>query len=387
MKRRTFLRTGLALGTLGCLPSALSQAARPSDARLLILIALKGGNDGFNTLIPYADPRYSELRPELAIDRDQVVKLSEQEGLHPQLAPLLSLWEARELAIIRGLGYPDPNLSHFRSMDIWETASSSDEVLTSGWLDRACVAAPRPADASIDAIVVGGDDAGSLMGGQARVITLANLGQFRRQAQRLGVPPSTLPAQPALRHVVEVENSIRRAADQMKRGPVLQTAFPDDALGRSVRTACEVIASRERTGLRVVHLSLGGFDTHIRQAPTQARLFKSLAAGLPSLRAGLKELGVWNDSLILTYSEFGRRPRQNANGGTDHGTASVQFALGGRVKGGFQGAAPNLADLDGNGNPRFTLDFRGLYATVLERWWGIESQAVLGGRFSTLSML
>ncbi|MBK5963391.1 hypothetical protein CCR95_04615 [Thiocystis minor] len=387
MQRRTFLQVSLAAGTLGWVLPAWSQTARPRDSRLLILIALQGGNDGLNTLIPFADPNYRALRPNLAIHRDQIVKLTEQEGLHPQLAPLLKIWDARELALVRGLGYPAPNLSHFRSMDIWETASGSDEYLASGWLDRAFAAHPRAGAGHIDGLVVGGDEAGALRGGHASVITLANLAQFQRQVQRLGAPLSASPAPPSLRHLVELENGIRRAAGQLQSGQRLQTAFPDSPFGRSIRTACEIIANRSRIGLSMVHLSLGGFDTHVQQGPTQARRLKELAAGLLSLRNALQELDAWNDSLILTYSEFGRRPQQNANGGTDHGTASVQFVLGGRVKGGLHGTAPNLADLDGNGNPRHTLDFRSLYATVLERWWGMESQAVLGGRFSILSML
>lgn len=387
MKRRTFLRTSLALGALAGLPPAWSQTAQSQDSRLLILIALQGGNDGLNTLIPFADPRYYELRPDLGIAADQVVKLSEREGLHPQLAPLLKIWDARELGIIRGLGYPNPNLSHFRSMDIWETASRSDAVLATGWLNRALVAQPGASGASIDGIVLGEEESGALAGGQARVITLTDLGQFQRQAQRLGVPPSTMPTQSSLRHVVEVENSIRHAAGQMRRWPSLKTKFPNNPFGQAIRSTCEVIANRERTGLRVAHLSLSGFDTHIRQAPAQAQLFERLAAGLLSLRDGLMELGAWNGTLILTYSEFGRRPRQNASGGTDHGTASVQFALGGRVKGGLYGESISLADLDGNGNPGFTVDFRCFYATVLEHWWRMDSRAVLGGRFSPLSLL
>ncbi|MBK1648032.1 DUF1501 domain-containing protein [Rhabdochromatium marinum] len=388
MNRRTFLHTSLALSTLIGLPPVWNHAAASSqNARLLILIALAGGNDGLNTLIPFADPHYRTLRPDLAIATDQIVKLSEHEGLHPQLAPLRTIWEARELAIIRGLGYPDPNLSHFRSMDIWETASRSDEVLTTGWLDRALAAKPGNDRAGIDGIILGEEESGTLAGGQARVITLTDLGQFQRQAQRLGVPPSTQPMPPALRHVVEVENRIRHAANQMRHRPALQTPFPDHRFGRAMRSACEVIANRHSTGLRVVHLSLRGFDTHSRQAPTQARLFEQLATGLLSLRAGLQELQVWNDTLILTYSDFGRRPQQNANGGTDHGTASVQFALGGRVKGGLHGKPVSLAHLDSNGNPGFTVDFRCLYATVLEQWWGMDSRSVLGGRFGSLNLI
>ena len=384
MKRRTFLLT-LAGAGLGLSPIQ-SQTAAPSFNRLLILIALKGGNDGLNTLIPYADPRYRILRPDLAIPVDQVVKLSEQEGLHPQLAPLREVWQAGELALVRGVGYPEPNLSHFRSMDIWETASASDETLTTGWLARCFAAHSPPANLIAAGVAVGNDAAGPLQG-SANALTLTDIALFQQQARWLGLAPSTVPPNPALRHIVDVENRIRQAASQLKRGHRFETIFPEGPFGRALRTACEVIASRKRASVAVVHLSLPDFDTHVRQAPRQGRLLRQLAEGLVSLRAALRELGVWNEALVMTYSEFGRRPQQNANRGTDHGTASIQFVLGGSVRGGFHGAALDLTNLDGNGNPHFVLDFRSLYATVLEKWWGVESRSVLGAQFETVKLI
>jgi uncharacterized protein (DUF1501 family) len=382
MKRRTFLLT---LASLGLLPIR-GQTATPSPHRLLILIALKGGNDGLNTLIPYTDSQYRILRPDLAIPVDQVVKLSEQEGLHPQLAPLREVWQAGELALVRGVGYPEPNLSHFRSMDIWETGSASAETLTTGWLARCFNRHSPPADRIVTGVTVGNDAAGPLQG-SASALTLTDIALFQQQARWLGLAPSTVPANPALRHIVAVENRIRQAAGQLKRGHRFETTFPEGPFGRALRTACEVIASRKRASVAVVHLSLPDFDTHVRQAARQARLLQQLAEGLVSLRAALRELGVWNETLVMTYSEFGRRPRQNANRGTDHGTASVQFVLGGAVKGGFHGAALDLTNLDSNGNPGFVVDFRSLYATVLEKWWGMESRSVLGERFKTLNLI
>ena len=389
MKRRAFIQS-LGAATIATALPAWPQPASSTDTgghRLLILIALKGGNDGLNTVVPFADPHYYKLRPTLGIAPDQALKLTEKEGLHPQLEPLLAAWNARELAVLRGVGYPEPNLSHFRSMDIWETASRSNQTLTTGWLDRAFGSDSKPTRGTLDAIVVGTDETHCLHGGDARVITMADLGQFRRQAQLLGTPPSVVPAQASLRHLLQLERTIRASAARMKAAPQFKASFNPDPFGRAVRTACDVIASRDRVGLAVVHLSLNGFDTHIRQVATQARLLKTLSEGLMSLRAGLKELGAWHDTLVLTYSEFGRRPKENANAGTDHGTAAVHFAIGGRVKGGLHGAAPNLANLDNNGNARFTLDFRRIYATVLEKGWGMESQDVLGGRFQPLQFL
>ncbi|MBK1722965.1 DUF1501 domain-containing protein [Thiocystis violacea] len=386
MKRRTFL-LGLAAAPLGLTAVTRVQAESSAGSRLLVLVALKGGNDGLNTLIPFADPAYYDLRPKLAVARDQVIKLTEGEGLHPSLEPLLDIWDERELAILRGVGYPAPNLSHFRSMDIWETASRSDETLTTGWLARALAPEPGPARGIIDGAVVGTEATQCLQGADARVVTISDLRQFQRQAKRMGASPSAAPDQASLRHMVHLEDDIRATAEQLKGGRQFQTTFPDGAFGRSIHTASELIANRASLGLAVVHLTLTGFDTHIGQAPKHARLLQTLGAGLASLRAALKELNAWDDTLVLTYSEFGRRARENANAGTDHGTANPHFVLGGRVKGGLYGHPVDLADLDGNGNLKATLDFRSLYASALEGWWGMDSQAVLGGRFDTLALI
>ena len=161
-----------------------------------------------------------------------------------------------------------------------------------------------------------------------------------------------------------------------------QTVFPQGAFGAAIRTACQVIANP--AGVGVVRVTLDGFDTHANQPNTQARLLGDLAHGLVALEAALKELGRFDDALVLTYAEFGRRPRENQTAGTDHGTANVHFAFGGRVQGGFFGAAPELTRLDGGGNVAHALDFRAVYATVLERWWGIDSKAPLRGRYETI---
>ncbi|NBC49464.1 MAG: DUF1501 domain-containing protein [Gammaproteobacteria bacterium] len=393
MQRRTFLQ-GLAAAALGCGHPVFGETPSATPPRLLILIALKGGNDGLNTLIPFADPAYYALRPRLAIPRDRVLPLSEREGLHPSLESLMPIWNDRELAVIRGVGYPEPNLSHFRSSDIWETASSSDQVLTRGWLDRTFAQPGWPSGRSIDGVVIGREDNGCLRGGAGRVITLSDPKSFRRRARHLGAPidaqvdvqVDTQPRQAPLQHILALQRAIQAAAERLQPA-ALETEFPANRFGRQARAACEVIANRERLGLAVVHLTLPGFDTHRGQSGKHARLLRQLADGLACLRAELKILNVWQDTLVLTYSEFGRRPRENANAGTDHGTASLQLALGGRVKGGLHGEAIGLAHLDSHGNPVATLDFRRLYATILERWWRLDSQAVLSKRLAPVNFL
>jgi len=389
MNRRDFLRfaTGASVLPGAMLSTAgVAWATVPADARyrnLLVLIELKGGNDGLNTLVPYASPTYYALRPKLAIARDKVVKLSDAAGLHPALEPLLPLWNSRELAVLQGVGYPEPNLSHFRSIEIWDTASKSAEYLQEGWLTRTFAAAPTPADFAADGVIVGSSDLGPLAGAGTRAIALANTEQFLRQA-RLAIPEGNARNR-ALQHILKVEADIVQAASHLNADHAFTTEFPQGGFGNAIKTACQVIANR--AGVAVVRVTLSGFDTHSGQSGTQARLLGELAGGLVALKSALLELERWNDTLVLTYAEFGRRPKENLSNGTDHGTASVHFATGGRVAGGMYGEQPALDRLSGDGNTGYAIDFRSVYATVLDRWWGVPSTGPLGGRFAPLPIL
>ena len=394
MDRRSFLRNFAALSLTDTLAATVAvmgpaqvavaaDAARPNYARILVLIELKGGNDGLNTLIPYADPAYVALRPKIGIARDDVVQLTDRAGLHSALAPLAGLWRDRHLAVLQGVGYPEPNLSHFRSIEIWDTASNSAEFLPEGWLTRAFAFAPTPRTFAADGVVIGSSELGPLAGGGTRAIALASTEQFLRRAKL--AQPSTAPGNQALAHIVKVEADVVQAAARLAGRHDLRTEFPPGNFGNAIRTACQIIANP--SGVAVVRVTLSGFDTHTNQVATQARLFAEVAGGIVALQHALDELGRWNDTLILTYSEFGRRPRENMSGGTDHGTANVQFALGGRVAGGLYGAPPDLDRLSTDGNPAYALDFRGVYATVLDHWWGVDSRASLGARFVPVPFL
>jgi uncharacterized protein (DUF1501 family) len=379
MKRRDFLAASIA--ALWVPRFALAQAS--GYGRLLILVELKGGNDGLNTVVPYADAAYYSLRPRLAIARDQVLQLDSRTGLHPALKPLMPLWEARELAIVQGVGYANPNLSHFRSIEIWDTASASEQYLAEGWLARCFTATPPPAAFAADGIVVGGSDMGPLAGTGPRVLALNDPDQFQRQA-RLANPSGGVPRNAALGHILKVESDISAAAGHLAAGVQFRTEFPKGQFGNAVRTAAQLAANG--AGVAAIRLSLGGFDTHQNQAGTQARLLGEFAEGMAALKSALVEAERWDSTLIVTYAEFGRRAKENDTSGTDHGTAAAHFVAGGGVRGGLYGDTPRFDALEG-GNLRFAVDFRNLYATAIDGWWGLDSSRVLGGRFRPLELL
>lgn len=378
--RRDVLKAGGAAVTLLSF-AGWARAAVEAGPKLFVLLELRGGNDGLNTVVPVEDGRYVDLRPRLALRDEGLVALGEGMALHPALAPLRALWDAREMTVIRGVGYPHPNLSHFRSIEIWDTASDSGQYLREGWLTRAIAQAPAFRAGSVDGVVIGATDLGPL-GGGARALALADPARFASQA-RLAGTGEPAEARGALAHLLRVERDIARAGAELRPG-VIVTEFPRGPFGIAVQRAAQVAATRR---VPVVRVTLAGFDTHRNQSNVHAALLRQVAEGVMALRAALTETGLWRDTLVLTYSEFGRRPRENASGGTDHGTASVMFAFGPRVAGGFVGEAPSLARLDDDGNLLHTTDFRAVYATVLERWWGLDSVRALGRRFALLPLL
>ncbi len=384
-RRQILSLSGLALPGVPSL--AWAQRAASAADRMLVLVELKGGNDGLNTVVPYSHPAYAQLRPTLGLKPDEVLKLDAAIGLHPSLAPLLPLFEKREMAILLGLGYPQPNLSHFRSIEIWDTASRSTEYLDEGWVARAMSAGLRNAARfTTEGVAVGSAGLGALSG--ARAVSLTNTEAFVNQARL--VTPTSVRGNAALEHVLRVEAGVLQAAEGLRNpgGAPLNTEFPAHGFGQAVRATCQIVAGQKgRGGVPVFHLTHGSFDTHRGQLGTHATLLKQLAEGLVALRAGLVEIGAWERTLVVTYSEFGRRARQNQSGGTDHGTAAPHFALGGSVRGGVVGTMPDLERLDATQNLVHTADFRQLYATIARRWWGLDPEPVVRGQFDLLPFL
>ena len=393
MQRRHLLRLGSGLTGAALLAAhapgwaqAVGRRASGAADRILILVELKGGNDGLNTVVPYADPLYTQLRPTLAVPAGDVLRLDERTGLHPELKPLLAFWERKELAIVQGVGYPQPNLSHFRSIEIWDTASNSGEYLADGWLARGMKAGlAARAVFTAEGVRIGSSDFGPLAG--ARAVSLNNPEAFVNDARLAS--PHDAPGNAALQHLLRVEADVSQAADGLRAAPyAFTTSFPAGAFGNGVRAASQVVASqRGRGGIPVITLTLGSFDTHQNQAGQHANLLRQLAEGLAALRSALTEVDAWDRTVVMTFSEFGRRARQNQSNGTDHGTAAPHFIAGGAVRGGLYGQAPELARLDGVQNLAYSTDFRQLYAGIAKDWWGVDAERVVRGRYEPLRFL
>ena len=365
MDRRTLLKL-LAYGST-MLPYTLAAKAEPKAPlpNYLVLIELNGGNDGLNTVIPFNDPRYYTARPTIAIQKKEVLPLNDQLGLHPSMNAMKRLYDQHELAIVQGVGYPRPNRSHFRSIEIWDTASSSDEYLDHGWIhDIALLERFRT-----KGVVLGGE-LGPLEGMTSGVIKVDRLKQFLNQSKNIPSHVTYLNDNSALLHLLKTEAEITRSAtllrERLKSIP-LAHPYAHTQFGRELDIATRIIDST--LPIPVLKIRLGSFDTHFNQPYKHAVLLKELSDGLATLRDNLMASGQWKNTLVVTYSEFGRRVAENASKGTDHGTAAPHFVTGGKVKGGIYGPMPSLENLDRNGDLIYTTDFRSLYHTIEKEWF------------------
>ena len=351
---------------------ALAAEAGPGVRRLL-LIELNGGNDGLNTVIPYADPLYAQLRPKIAIERDAVLQLDERMGLHPALEKLMPMFEGGELAIVQGLGYQPANRSHFRSIEIWDTATDPDVLGDDGWLSRLDVERQFGHRFAADAIVIGRNPKPASGPGMQPVV-MADSASFVSESAGVQALQSAS-GNAALKRILSVQREIESASRGLTANrPQPGGEFPPGAFGRDAREAARLLIGDPATP--IVKIALTGFDTHANQPQRQQALLRQLGDMLAALKQAFTAAGIWDQVLVVTYSEFGRRAQQNASNGTDHGKAAPHFVLGGRVKGGLLGERPNLASLDAGDVPA-TTDFRSLYNAVLGNWFGVGS----GGLF------
>jgi uncharacterized protein (DUF1501 family) len=378
--RRRFLARSAELGLVAVgaqAPLVWQRAAAAAEPKaglpILVVIELSGGNDGLNTVVPFADDLYAKARTTLRIGPKTVLKLDEHVGLNPALKPLHAFWESGDLAIVQGAGYPNPNRSHSRSMEIWHTGSVGP-VPDAGWLGRAADDQPSmsPCHVGTEAVPL------AVRGRKFFTPSIASLADYR-------VPPGMQTDDPSV-SVDELAREIRRRRDQAialaKRLETATASLPGsgaDTLDERLTTIRLLI--EQDAALRVFYTSTSpaGFDTHAAQHVTHRELLRSVSSAVAGFLNHLKKSGLLDRVVVLMFSEFGRRVKENAQGGTDHGTAGPVFLAGAPVRGGLIGPPPDLANLE-NGDLKFAVDFRDIYATLLRRWLLVDPMPVLGRR-------
>lgn len=397
LDRRSFLFGAAAMPW--CLGSAPWSHWLPrGDERILLVLELAGGNDGLNTVIPVDDERYQRARPTLGSVRRGAHRLDDGTALHPALVALHRRIVAGSGAVVHGVGYPDPDRSHFKSRDIWHTADPAHQRVqtdTTGWLGRAADLLAR-AGAGVPAAAVGGLEVPlALKALDVTVPSIARVEDFQwLSASRRGPLAKDAPAREVLevdgaddltRFVGDVARSGAALADELTRA--LQryrprAEYPDNPLARDLGLAAQL--SVAGFGTRLVHVRMSGFDTHARQLPTHAGLLRQLDEALAAFLSDVEQHGLGDRVVVLLHSEFGRRVAENASQGTDHGAAGPTLVFGGGLNGGSHGPVPDLDDLD-DGDLIATTDFRAVYADLL-RWLGVDSEKVLGGQFAGVGL-
>ena len=379
MDRRAALKSLAAAPFALALPRLARADAAPQ--RLLVMVFLYGGNDGYNTWVPYTDALYPKVRPTIAVPRDAVLKVTDHHGFHPSLAPLMPSWQAGDLAMLQGIGYPEVTQQHYRDEEIAFTGDDT-QVRGEGWVSRALAKAGAPTVVALDMLDVRESDP---------------MGPFR--GEMLPVVHVHYPNDLLVLHRVSacaIETN-RRGVQAPTRIPAitgtLRTAFPTDPFGKALRAAAE-LAAVDRT-LPVIHVTLNGLDEdkhhsvdcHWKQLEFHGDALQRLAAGLAAFRAAMQEIGRWDETLVATYDEFGRSPVENEDRGTHHGASTTHFLMGGRVKGGAIGKPTPVERVFAVGGPAPTMDTRELWTMIAQRWWNVDARGVFNRDYKALDLL
>ena len=402
--RRGFLKSAALFSSMGLAPAFLTRAAEGEtpaingfkDDRVLVVLQLGGGNDGLNTVVPYTNDLYYRARPQIGIKKDQALRLTDDLGLNKNLEGLLGLYDAGKAAIVQGVGYPNPDRSHFRSMEIWHTASDSEQYLGDGWIgryfDNCCSGTARPQAG----VALGPERPQAFDGAKGLGVAFDNPDNFGwRPGKFTDTPDNFAKLNTPIAQTGSTLDFLRHTTSNaiMSSAEVKEAANRAGLAGGAVarkngEAAFRTVAGLIRGGLqtRIYYIAAGGFDTHANQAGTHDNLLKRLGEGLAQFQQQLEQDGTADRVMTMVFSEFGRRVEQNASGGTDHGTAAPMFLVGNRIKPGIHGAAPNLADLD-NGDLKHSVDFRSVYASVLQQWFEVDPEPVLTQRFNTFPIM
>lgn len=395
MERRKFIKNSALASSLLLVPSFVkafeSVDIKQLGYKRLVVIQLDGGNDGLNTIIPYNNDIYYNARPRLAITQN-IIKLNDDLGFHPSLAPLQSLFDNGEMSIINNVGYPNPVRSHFRSMDIWQTASGSEEYLQSGWLGRYLDQHGKKPYNAIEmdeqlSLAMKGDHFNGIATIDYRVLyntskdpyfknVLNHYNDAHLSEHNLGYLYQTM---------IEAKSSAKYIYENTKVKPSQQD-YPQNKFAKQLKSVAQFISSGLDT--KIYYTSLSGFDTHANQPDRQKRLLSQYADSVAAFVKDLKRNEMFEDTLILTFSEFGRRVKQNAANGTDHGAANNVFVMGKNInKGGFYNDLANLNDLDSNGDLKYEIDFRSVYATILSKWLNVSTKGIIQSEQNTIDFI
>jgi uncharacterized protein (DUF1501 family) len=428
--RREFLRTTLLGGAVSwTVPAFLAntfkvmeaeaankatQITTGKDSPILVILQMAGGNDGLNTVVPFANDYYRKARPRLGLTADSILKLTDETGLHPTLKGFQALFDNGHLSIVQGAGYPNPNRSHFRSTEIWQTASDATKIEKYGWLgryfDNCCAGADptvgvnvgrqmpqaftskHPAGISLDSpenyrLAGVGDSEDGKMDASEQSIRQMNRPEDANSGDTVGAVGGKPAANGSVldfleRTALDAQVSSDKIREITKK-VTNQATYPPAQLGNSLKLVARLIGGGLPT--RVYYVSQGGYDTHTNQFGAHQRLLQELGDSVKAFVDDLKAQGNFERVLVMTFSEFGRRVAENASGGTDHGAAAPMFIVGNKLKSGFIGKHPSLAPDDlVNGDLRYNIDFRSIYAGMLENWLKTASQPVLGKKFEPL---
>ncbi|NND07532.1 MAG: DUF1501 domain-containing protein [Saprospiraceae bacterium] len=385
--RRKFIKQSAILSCAPMMPRFVSSSLKNIDSgqsgKVLIVVQLSGGNDGLNTVVPFGDDKYYLARPTMGIRRNELIELDDRTGFNRALKAIYPLYMEGEMTILNHVGYPNPNRSHFRSMDIWQTGGSSDEYLSSGWigryLDSECVGCDRP----YHAIEWGDNLSLALQGEQRMGFAMRGLSKLKRTADdvflnQLGSQYVTDGNDTHLdflyKTMTEVQESAAYIVSKSKKNRSV-SSYPDHAFGVGLKQIAELILAGCDT--QIYYIQISGFDTHVNQKARQGPLLRTYAEGIRALTQDLKNVGIMQDVLIMTFSEFGRRVEENASRGTDHGAGNTLFLMGGGLKKpGMYNDGPDLANLL-DGDLAHQIDFRSVYANILEDWIGTGYEQVL----------
>ena len=397
IKRKQFIQLGSLATASMFLPKFMKAFEKPmmvpAGNKVLVVLQLSGGNDGLNTVIPIHNDIYYSARPNLGIKKEASLILTDEAGLNPALTAFKELFDDGSLGIMNNVGYPNPDRSHFRSMDIWHSASNSNEYISNGWLgrylDAQCSGCDKPTQAlEIDDVLSlalkGEHMNGIAMRDPRRLYNTSHEKYFKDVLAQHTDEAGEQPVDYLYKTLAETLSSADYIFEQSKLHPTT-AQYPATGLGQSLKTIASLIFSDINT--KVYYVSLGSFDTHVGQEGQQKRLFIEMNDAIKTFVADLKANNRFQDTMLMTFSEFGRRVNQNASGGTDHGTANNMFFVSGGLKQkGILNPMPDLNDLQ-EGDLKHSIDFKNVYATVLKSWLNADDKKILGKEFNYLHFI